>query len=377
MGVYQFGTAITITETFRLPPFPPGTPANPTTVVYTIRDPEGGVVTYTFGPDPEVTNPSPGVYVLDLSPPTIPGTYQYEITGTGAVEAVGTGEFTVLQSTIAPQAVPFPQPGPCTPWIDCSDIQARCPSETDLALLDGIATMASQIMFEISGRQFTGQCPRTVRPCNDVQNSCWFAAPWNGWVGWPWVWWYDGYSWGWYDQAGCHCGCESLPRVLLPGYPVTQITEVKIDGVVIAPETYRLDEWRYLTRMRDPANPSIPQRWPSCQYMNLDDDQPGTWSVTYVSGIDPPLIGKAAAAALACELVPGADCKLPTGARRIVRQGITIDKIQPLAQMLLEGSTGIVEIDAFMAAYNPGKLRRRPSIWSPDGPRFARPVGGQ
>jgi hypothetical protein len=43
--------------------------------------------------------------------------------------------------------------------------------------------------------------------------------------------------------------------------------------------------------------------------------------------------------------------------------------------MLLRGETGIVEIDAFLAAYNPSRLRRRPAIWSPDGPKYARPVG--
>jgi hypothetical protein len=163
--------------------------------------------------------------------------------------------------------------------------------------------------------------------------------------------------------------------VLLPGYPVTQITEVKIDGVVQSADTYRVDEWRWLTRMRDPADPGVPLFWPSCQILDLDDTESGTFSVSYMSGVAPPLAGKAAATALACELLPGVDCKLPSGAVQIVRQGLTINRLQPLATMLLEGMTGIVTIDAFMAAYNPGKLRRRPAIWSPDGPTYARPVG--
>lgn len=371
MGVYQLGQAVTVTETFSLL----GTPTNPTTVTYVVKDPTGVETSYVFGVAPEVTNPSVGIFVLSLPPSSEPGQWFYEITGTGAVEASGTGEFTVLQSVMAPQDVPWPQFGPCQPWIDCGDIRAACSAEGDDELLDGIAAMASQIMFEISGRQFTGSCERTVRPCGEQLNGCWSNVPYYGWTGWPWAWTWDGVTWGWYDQLGCHCTCDTLSRVKLPGYPVTEITEVKIDGVVQAPDTYRLDEWTFLTAMRDASEPDVPLFWPSCQVMDLDDTEPGTWSVSYLSGIAPPLAGKAAATALACELLPGADCKLPTGAVQIVRQGLTINRLQPLATMLLQGMTGIVAIDAFMAAYNPSRLRRRPSIWSADGPKYARSVG--
>jgi hypothetical protein len=369
MGVYQLGTAVTITETFSVL----GVPTDPTTVTYVVKDPLGAEVTYVFGVDAEVTNPGVGIFVLDLPAATEPGQWFYTIAGTGDVIADGQGEFTVLQSVMAPQDVPWPEFGPCQPWIDCGDIRAVCEAEGDDALLDGIAAMASQIMFLISGRQYTGNCERTVRPCETVQNACWGGM--NGWVGWPWAWTWDGGSWGWYDSMGCHCGCKALSRVMLPGYPVTTITEVKIDGIVQAAATYRLDEWQFLTRMRDPAEPTIPLFWPACQIMDLDDTESGTWSVSYLSGVAPPLAGKAAATALACELLPGADCKLPTNAVRIVRQGLTIERLQPLAQMLLRGETGIVAIDAFMAAYNPNRLRRRPAIWSPDGPKYARSVG--
>lgn len=371
MGVYPLDTAVTVTETFRIL----GVPTDPTTVTYKLQDPEGVTTTYVFGVDAEVTNPSVGVYLLETPACTIPGTWLYEIVGTGAVVATGQGDFTILQSSIAPQDVPFPQFGPCQPWIDCGDVRDRCETEETDETLDGIAAMASQIMFEISGRQFTGNCERTVRPCENVQNACWGLNPYYGWTGWPWAWTWDGVTWGWYDSIGCHCGCNALSQVKLPGYPVTQITEVKIDGVVQSPTTYRLDDWQFLTRMRDPAEPTIPLFWPSCQIMDLDDTESGTWSVSYLSGVAPPLAGKSAAAALACELLPGADCKLPSGAIRIVRQGVTIDRLQPLAEMLMKGATGIVAIDSFIAAYNPSGLRRRPAIWSPNGPQYARSVG--
>lgn len=374
MGVYQSGTAVTITETFTIL----GVPTDPTTVTFTIVSPDPGVADAVYtNLDPEVANPSVGVYVLSLPIQTYPGVYHYSVAGTGTVVTTGEGEFTILQSSVSPTDTVLPQFGPCTQWIDCGDIRDTCETTEDDALLDGIAAMASQIMFEASGRQFTGRCERLVRPCNQL-SGCWtgWGTGFNNWAGWPWAWAWDGFTWGWYDQLGCYCNCAPLSRVLLPGYPVTEIIEVKIDGVALASSTYRLDEYQFLTRMRDPAEPDIPLFWPACQILDLDDTNQGTWSVNYYSGVDPPLAGKNAAAALACELLPGADCKLPTGAVRIVRQGVTIDKLQPLARMLLEGMTGIPAIDTFIAAYNPSRLRRRPAIWSPDGPKYARPFGG-
>ena len=128
--------------------------------------------------------------------------------------------------------------------------------------------------------------------------------------------------------------------------------------------------------MRDPADPNTALHWPSCQILSLDDTEPGTWSVTYLAGMEPPLAGKNAAIALACELLPHGECSLPSGAVRIVRNGLQIDRLQPLSEMLLKGMTGNVAIDSFIAAYNPSRLKRRPSMWSANRRgRYARPVG--
>jgi hypothetical protein len=379
-GVYPLGTVVKVTETFTIS----GTPTDPTTVVYTVQDPLGEEVGYIFGVDAEVTNPGVGIYVLTLDPAALVGIWRWRINGSGAVFASNNGFFQITQDQLDFQTAPFPQFGPCQAWIDCNDITAVCEvTDEQLPLLDGIALQASNLMFEISGRQFSGRCPHTVRPCTGDtynENSCWSTFPWNSWSGWPWAWgWYGG-GWGWYDGSGiCHCDCQAVPHVLLSGYPVVEITEVKIDGVVL-PATrvngspnYQLEEWQRLVRMRDPDDPGTPVLWPSCQDRTLNSDQPGTWSVSYLSGIAPPQAGKAAAVALACELLPGGECKLPEGARTIVRQGLTITRIQPLAQMLLRGETGIVQIDSFLAAYNPSRLRRRPTIWAPGGPTYARP----
>jgi hypothetical protein len=159
--------------------------------------------------------------------------------------------------------------------------------------------------------------------------------------------------------------------VLLSGYPVQIITEVKIDGDVVAPSSYRLDEGRFLTRLDG-------DHWPSCQDLSLADTEEGTFSVSYGYGASPPEIGIKAAAQLACELYKacsGEACALPARVTRAVRQGVTYEmnafRFDPIAKAW---KTGLPLVDAFLNAYNPVGLLRRPTIWAP-GRRYARPVG--
>ena len=275
-----------------------------------------------------------------------------------------------------------PEVGPCTVWITGEDVAACCDiGSTDTALLDEVASEASSILFELSGRQFAGACSQTVRPCNDPC-SCWGASDmYGGWSGsygsWTWAPW--GGAWGWVNDCGQLCGCGHLSRAKLPGYPVTSITEVKVNGDVIDPTGYRLDGYKWLTRLwdaTDPDNP-VPQFWPGCQNLSLDDDQPGTWSVTYEFGVEPPLAAIRAASQLACQLYQacnGQECDLPIGATKITRQGISIDR-GLLASFLVPAQTGLVQVDAFVAAYNRTGMRRRPAVFSPDIQQFARKLG--
>jgi hypothetical protein len=277
-------------------------------------------------------------------------------------------------------SVPGPVLAPCTSWIDGADVQGCCTvtaeSSDEQALLEEQAVTASMILFELSGRQFTGLCERTVRPCRDGcgcfgQSLSLGLGPWY-WGGLP------GGSWFWRNECGDRCGCRPLSTVLLSGYPVREITEVKIDGAVLDPSGYRLDGWRTLVRLDDAGPPVVRRRWPGCQNLALEDTEPGTFSVRYRHGVEPPEGGRRAAAALACQLYlacSGGDCNLPTSVSRVVRQGVTMERIVPVAELLRMGGTGLPALDAFVAAYNPNGLRRRPAVWSPDGPRYARRVG--
>jgi hypothetical protein len=284
---------------------------------------------------------------------------------------------------------PGPTLGPCTSWISGADVAACCVAaqSVDPDLLDAVAIEASMALYEISGRLFGGLCSRVARP-QQTQCGCWPASS----SGIPWFWSSGAASfgwggWGWYNENGDHVGCQPMSVVRLAGYPVRAITAVKIDGAVLPAldangnPNYRLDGYRNLVRMADPGPPYSQRFWPSCQNMDLDDTQPGTFSVSYQWGVDPPQLGRDAAAALACQLWAscsgsGQDCAIPAGVTRLVREGVQIDR-QLLANWFdPTKGTGIVPVDMFLRAYaGKNAPSRRSAVWSPDVQGFARSVG--
>lgn len=245
--------------------------------------------------------------------------------------------------------------GPCESWVDANDIAECCGitagSDNDQALT-AAADAASAILFELSGSRYTGTCERTVRPVG--QDLCWAPR---------------------LHRLDTH----RLSQVKLAGY-VTAIIEVLIDGMPIDPAGYRIDEHRYLTRMAAPDG--TPQRWPINPRLDLPASEPGTFEITYEHGLQPPGIGIGAARTLACELYKACpapsdgnlgECKLPSGAKRIVRQGVTIELVSALASMLKRGATGLTDVDAFLTVYR--RQGRASALWSPDIRPFARPEG--
>lgn len=403
MGVYLRGNGFAIVQRFyvRDPLTGISTLADPTTVTFTVEGPDGLQVAYVYGTDLNITHPDTGVYVCELAPPLPTGDYAYVAVGTGAVEATGQGSWTILETgVLAPATPPVAVYGPCNGWIDGGDVARYDPNlgvGTNVFELDEVAEFASQLMYECSGRQFPGVCQRTVRPCADAC-SCFGAGRAAGLGPWGWGSWSGGGSLagygGWFNECGDRCGCGSESYVELAGYPIRRIVEVKIDGIVIPPDPtpvndpyasgvyggYRLDERRHLIRLAVPGPPVIDQSWPGCQDLSLDDDQPGTYSITYEWGAEPPAGGKLAAAQMAAELWKAqpanqGECKLPTSVTKIVRQGITIERVSPLAELIRKGATGLALVDTFIALTNPNRMRRRPAVFSPDVQDFGRKVG--
>jgi hypothetical protein len=122
------------------------------------------------------------------------------------------------------------------------------------------------------------------------------------------------------------------------------------------------------------ATPTEMYGWPTCQQLELPDTQPGTFSVTYTYGADPPTPGILAAKVLAGELalaMAQLDNALPQRVTSVNRQGVTVAVVDAM-DFLKTGNTGLYEVDLFIKAYNPHGARRYPRVWSPDRGRARR-----
>ena len=214
MSDYQQGVPILITDTFRVA----GAETNPTAIIYSILGPDGTITTYNWPGDPEVTNTGAGVFELALPPPSLPGFYDYDVDATGAVVASRTGSFNVLANAVTGPGVPWAVPGPCGPWTSSQSAWDCCGQPTtvvdgDTCPVDFAAQvqMASEVLFELSGRLYVGACEKTVRPCS-TGSTCGIQVLSRGHVVGPWDWggggWGSWTGWGWSDPN--FCGCNPL-----------------------------------------------------------------------------------------------------------------------------------------------------------------------
>lgn len=321
-----------------------------------------------------------GIYCVTKTAPPVIGDYSiiWSTDGTFDENSVTIEGLTVHSSAasidfgpLLPAEVLAPVSGPCGAWTTVEDIADCCEITvgSSLDVFEDAMVAATQVLYELSGRQFNPGCERVVRPQIDAW-PCGTQVLSRGHV----ITW-DGDRWS-----------DGLSRALLPNYPVTEIVAVMVDGAVIPADGYRLDGWRWLTRMADADGDA--QAWPDWQRLDRDDTEDSTFSVRYLFGQNPPAIGSMAAAQLSCEIYKacpgnegvGGDCAIPKNAVRVSRQGITIE----LTSFYFDSGrssgqrgwkTGMNKVDWFLNTYNPNGIRRRPLIWSPDAPHHAVEVG--
>jgi hypothetical protein len=270
-------------------------------------------------------------------------------------------------------ATPQAGSGPCSAWVDEDYVLEICTDSaesTDPTVFEPWITIASDLLFRLSGRQFPGSCAMTVRPCGTGDICAGWSWPLTareyGWLTFA----NYGGTWGWFWPDGRQgCGCHHVHRVHLPDYPVTAVTEVTIDGDVVNPDTYALREFRFLDRLDEAV-------WPSCQDMRLPLGEEGTWGITYTWGAPIPASGVHAAAVLACELYAdsvGGECRLPKNVTSITRQSVSMQLATIWGQVNGVWATGLKEVDAFLQATNPYALTAPTTVWSPDLEPFPRP----
>ena len=274
-----------------------------------------------------------------------------------------------------------PGAGPCSVWpLDLSCCLAPSGILPDPCLLDGdpvpqavidnAILAASQLLWSLTGRQF-GTCTATIRPCRKKCNDLSFWGQggfiWDGGYGldggFPWmpVLLDDG-SWT-NAPCGCQgnsCNCTKLSEINLPD-PVCSIEQIKIDGMVVDPSTYRVDDFHKLVRLGS-------DEWPKCNDFTKADTEVGTWSITLTHGRPVPALAILGANEMACEIIKnciGKPCKLPQRVSSVTRQGISVSFLDDM-QFLDKGLTGLYYVDLAARTYNPQRLARRPMAYSPD-----------
>ncbi len=265
-------------------------------------------------------------------------------------------------------------------WCAVSDLIEADQLDPSVNVESAIAA-ASQILFLLSGRQWSGLQADVVRPTSRwVDNDK--GRPSSGGYGYGW-----GYSASpiWQRSWGlCVCnrtyrsGCSSVPEITLGGTPIASIEQIREDGVILDPSTYRVDDDRWLVRL--PNADGSARGWHCCQSMISSPDEPNTFEVQYHYGRPPDEAGKRQAATLAYQLALGASpstatkSRLPTRITSVTRQGMTMIVLDPM-QFLREGHTGLYEVDLWLTAVNRVGLVRRSTISSPDLPERVRRAG--
>lgn len=281
--------------------------------------------------------------------------------------------------------------GPAAPWISGTDVAAlpavakaiaannalATPTFTPeqvSALCDEAAAQSSELLYLLSGRQFTGEAgPVTIRPVAERQNNegLWF---WGG-------------AWGWGAYTGSFAymgmapssavlrwGDTEPPTLDLGAYPVTDIVQVLINGELIPPDEYELRDFRYLLRIipTPTSQPTAVWGWPFTQAQWLPDTQQGTFSVTFKFGQVPGPSGIRACKDYAEVLILphfNTGTGYPQRITSINRQGVSM-QIVDVIDIVNKGMTGVYSVDAWLRAVNPTKAVAQSLCWSPD---MARP----
>lgn len=285
----------------------------------------------------------------------------------------------------------MPVTAPCQPWADVADVIAYgcgdCAETIDAYVLQDALDDASYLLNAWSAFQFNGGkegCEETTRPVAHYGPARtvpeWGPSRGYGWT--PGMW---GFGFGVTTEMAatngwgfCGCGttsplarrdCNGGPsQIALGAYPVNSITSVTVNGNLLTPDQYRVDDQRWLVRMPDPGDTGHPH-WPANQHVDLPATEDHTFQVVANVGGIVPAIGTRAAVDLGCSIARercSGICALPPGVTQVTREGVSVAIVRPTEDVLdsLDSSVRL-----FLNAVNPSGVRMRPRVMSPDLPR--------
>lgn len=335
-----------------------GALAAPILLALVITHPDGTQDTLAIG---DLTLVSTGLYTYDVALDA-DGVWTYTFTAQGNDVNFTTTEYLLV-------GIDTRASGPCDLWIGPADVFALKPAsdvaaaDRNWGLADECAQAASRLLYILSRSRYPGICREVVRPCR--RSEAWTTPP-------RWWWWNE--SWGYctcQSPSSRACGCSRLDEIQLGAEPVLAIAEVRIDGAILAPSAYRVDDSRWLVRVDG-------EGWPCCQDLTaspLTDDN--TFQVTFFAGRTPPADGILAAKRLAGDLyqgLTGGDCALPANVQSLVRRGVDLEFASPSGE-LEQGLTALREVDLFLHAERWQAAHRQSLTVSPDSLPQVRRVG--
>lgn len=340
----------------------------PTITITSLSDGTVAVGPTTTG----VTHPALGTYLYNWSAPVSAGLYQ--VLWNGTLAPSGTYQGVELVTVYLPANTTV---GPCAGW----DLDYGCDPNWDTyspSLQAAATSYASTVLWAATGRRF-GLCTRTIRPCGmDCTGGNLGGWGWGGGYYWSEGTWlpYIGFDGLW---RNCWCGCNGTPgccqcqvdcQVYLPG-PAAAVLSVTVDGEVIDPATYRIDNGIWLVRTRETSDEANPPCWPEFQDYNVDSGN-HTFIITYQQGLPVPAPLQRAGGELASEYAKaclGLPCRLPSRTTSIARQGVTIS-LTDVNVLLEKGLTGVATVDQLIRTYNPSGLVSALRVSSPDTERI-------
>jgi hypothetical protein len=215
------------------------------------------------------------------------------------------------------------------PFLTPEDLRCDCALQhiDTAALIDAV----SDLLFQASGGIMSGRTETTVRPCA-VDCSC-----------------------GAYSCS--ECVCCIMDRIPLLG-PNPVVSSVKIDGVVLDPDSYAIMDGVYLVQVA--SGPAAPQPWPASQHLWRPDTEAGTFSITYTHGLAIDFLAKSAAVELTCYIAKemSSNTLLDPYAATASYEGLTLTRDPDAAE-----SAGFTQLSRFLKTYAPGI---RSAVWSPE-----------
>lgn len=297
--------------------------AEPSAITLTIHPPSGAPIVKAKA---DLTGSESGAAtgVLDrwtyAQTVTAEGLWRYDLEGVvaGATVKLPGGRFLVAPNT---------RTGPCEPWCTWDEVEQCGPasiSALDPAQREAVIDFASEILWNLSGRVYSGICETTRSLCYACRRC--------------------------YPEA---CGCAPLNGLDLGvGGPVWGVWDVIVDGVAVT--DVRVVNRRWL--VRDDA-----QGWSSG--WNVAD--PDAFRASWAYGRRVPPGGRRAAALFAAEVArtcPPGVCTLPDGTTSINAEGVTY-VIDP--DVFQRGHTGIALVDEWLEADRTGR-RSPPRMFHPN-----------